>query len=310
MFLTVGICTWNRCELLRQTLEQMTRLAIPPDIEWELLVVNNNCTDATEEVISAFADRLPIRSMFEPQPGQSHARNAAVREASGEYILWTDDDVLVDPAWMAGYCEAFRQWPHASIFGGRIDPWFEGTPPRWLEAAFPCVAGAYATRDLGPDPIPLGHDSYPFGANMAFRAEILRRHPFDASLGLRPGSTLRGEEMVLVRRLLAEGEEGRWVPEARVRHFIPKDRQTVRYLREYSYGGGQLLGRTAEVVEGWGSFLGRPLWLWRQALTAELRYRLLRFVARPESWVADATLASLSWGQLQSYRTPLQDQTQ
>ena len=47
MRITVAICTWNRCELLRQTLEQMTKLVIPPRVVWELLVVNNNCTDDT-----------------------------------------------------------------------------------------------------------------------------------------------------------------------------------------------------------------------------------------------------------------------
>jgi glucosyl-dolichyl phosphate glucuronosyltransferase len=297
--LTVAICTWNRCELLRQTLEQMTSLQPPPGAGWELLVVNNNCTDATDEVIAAYADRLPIRRIFEPEPGQSNARNAAVREAAGEYIVWTDDDVLVDPQWLVAYQAGFDRWAEASIFGGPIAPWFDGTPPDWLVAVLPQVEGAYAIRDLGPDPVALGHDTYPFGANMAFRTDVLRRNAYDPALGLRPGSSVRGEEMTLTRRLLALGERGWWVPGARVRHFIPRERQNLRYLRDYYFGGGKLLAALEDGHAPYAPrFLGRPLWLWKQAVLAELQFRVRHLTSTPERWIEPATVASLSWGQL------------
>src|SRR5512134_131488 len=104
MDLTVAICTWNRGELLRKTLEQMTELVVPPGVTWELLVVNNNSTDHTDAVAAGFRRRLPLRYLVEPTPGKSNACNLAVREARGDYILWTDDDVLVSPQWLAAYC--------------------------------------------------------------------------------------------------------------------------------------------------------------------------------------------------------------
>ena len=128
MFLTVAICTWNRSALLAQALEQMTHLITPPNVEWELLVVNNNCTDATDETIAAFSSRLPIRRVFEPKPGQSNARNAAAREAKGEYILWTDDDTLLDQKWLAAYAQAIQQHPEVIFFGGPVRQWFAATP--------------------------------------------------------------------------------------------------------------------------------------------------------------------------------------
>lgn len=301
MRVTVAICTWNRCDLLARTLEEMTRLRVPPGVSWELIVVDNNCTDVTEAVLAGFARRLPLRRVFEPVAGQSNARNAAVREATGDYILWTDDDVLVDPGWLAEYCSAFQRWPDATIFGGPIEPWFEGEPPDWLKVALPKVAGAYAVRDLGPDPMPLGHDTYPFGANMALARMVLDRWPFDPSLGLRPGTSVRGEEMTLVRSLLAGGEQGWWVPGARVRHFIPTARQDVRYLRSYYYGAGQVLARLHGVAPG-ARLLGRPLWLWKQAIVHETMYRLRRHMAPPERWVEHLTWASLSWGQIRGWR--------
>jgi glycosyltransferase involved in cell wall biosynthesis len=64
--ITIAICTWNRYDLLQQVLEQMTQLIIPPEVKWELLVVSNNSTDATDVVTGSFTDRLPIRRLFEP----------------------------------------------------------------------------------------------------------------------------------------------------------------------------------------------------------------------------------------------------
>ena len=115
--------------------------------QWELLVVNNNCTDGTDEVIRTFQDRLPVRRVFEPRPGLSHARNRAIAEATGDYILWTDDDVTVCRDWLVVYTDAFRRWPDAAVFGGPIQPWFDGTPPAWLRQVYPTIAGVYAARD-------------------------------------------------------------------------------------------------------------------------------------------------------------------
>lgn len=306
MRLTVAICTWNRSALLRQTLEQMTSLRIPPGLEWELLVVNNNCTDDTDNVLADFTSRLPLRRLFEPKPGQSNARNTAVNESTGSYIVWTDDDVLVDPDWLAAYARAFERWPDASIFGGPIAPWWEGTPPKWLVQALPAVSGALAALDLGPEPVPLSYQNYPFGANMAFRRDAHLEQPYDPELGLRPGSAVRGDEMAMIRALFSAGRTGWWVPDAKVRHFIPKRRQTIEYLLEYFDGTGRLLGRLTK-DRGERKLFGRPLWLWREAVESEVRYRLRRCYAGPGVWVWDLRGARESRARLRWYgdRSPL-----
>src|SRR5262249_4948917 len=121
---SVAICTWNRAQLLDRTLAEMRRLRVPEDLTWEVLVVNNNCTDQTDEVIARHPGHLPLRRVFEPTPGKSNACNCAVQAAAGALMLWTDDDVLVDADWMAEYVKASRQWPEAAFYGGTIEPWF------------------------------------------------------------------------------------------------------------------------------------------------------------------------------------------
>ncbi len=148
MNITIAICTWNRAKLLRQTLEQMTKLRHPESISWELLVVNNNSTDNTEEVVNEFGGRLPVRHIFEPKQGLSHARNRAISEAKGDYIIWTDDDVLVDEYWLIEYVKGFNKYPDAAFFGGPIGPWFETRPPKWIQQNFSIFETAYACRNI------------------------------------------------------------------------------------------------------------------------------------------------------------------
>lgn len=130
--ITVAICTLNRAESLRRTLKSLAAMALPDCLKCEVVVVNNNCTDHTDDVLKAFVDRLPVRREFEPQRGLSRARNGAIDAALGDYFVWTDDDVIVDAGWLAAYGEAFRHRREAAVFGGPIRPRFDGPLPKWF----------------------------------------------------------------------------------------------------------------------------------------------------------------------------------
>src|SRR6476646_4081117 len=112
---TIAICTWNRADLLAQTLEQLTSLAPPAHVDWEILIVNNNCTDHTDAVIAAFRDRLPLRRVVEAVPGLCHARNCALRQAKGTWVIFTDDDVLVDEQWLCAFWRTAVRFPNAVV---------------------------------------------------------------------------------------------------------------------------------------------------------------------------------------------------
>src|ERR1700722_17754963 len=125
MLVTVAICTWNRAKLLDQTLAGMRRLHILAGHTWELLVVNNDSTDHTDEVIEKHSSDLPIRKLLEKRQGLSNARNCVLAHTRGDLLLWTDDDVLVEPDWLNAYVETALQNPNAVFFGGTVEPWFE-----------------------------------------------------------------------------------------------------------------------------------------------------------------------------------------
>jgi glycosyltransferase involved in cell wall biosynthesis len=299
MHLTVAICTWNRADLLRRTLEQLRHVESPAGASWELIVVNNNCTDDTDAVLDEFCSQLPLRRAFEVKPGLSNARNAAMRAASGSFIIWTDDDVLVAPRWLSAYADSMRRHPECDIFGGPIEPWLDGTPPRWLERGFHVVETAYAARDFGRQEAPITAGSLPFGANMVVRRELQIRHPFDPDLGRAPGNMFGYEETKVLGSILREGGTGWWVPDARVRHFIPRPRQTLRYLLGYWRGNGLSRARLYPACPGRFRVLGSPGWLWRDATTSTMLSLVGLVAYAPDRWLGHMRDAAVSWGQLQ-----------
>jgi len=279
MILTVAICTWNRAESLRQTLDSLSA-ARRPSGPWELLVVNNNSTDHTVAVLDEFESVLPLRVILETKQGLSNARNAAVAQARGAFIIWTDDDVSVDADWLTGYEQAIQRWPDATVFGGPIHPVFEGQPPAWLTNGWRTVADAFAFRDMGPEAIRLGPGKdLPYGANYGVRATQQRLHEYDPQLGRSGKGGALGEEVYVLEALLKEGE-GWWVPGALVLHRIPQARQTLNYIGRFY----RMVGKTHAMIEDHPDtplFWGLRRWAIRQGLRSGAAYLYRRLTGTP-----------------------------
>lgn len=225
MLISIAICTLNRAESLRRTLESLTTMRQPSD-PWEVMVVNNGGTDHTDEVVAAFADRLPIRRECEPQRGLARARNRAVDAARGTYIIWTDDDVIVDPGWLAAYADAFRRYPDGAVFGGKIVERYLPPSPRWIRSFV-----GFAARDLGTVERPLSITATPYGANYAVNTAAQKFFPYDPMLGA--GTTKLGEETDVIARMLMAGAPGYWIPSAVVEHLVAPQRQTRKAILRY-----------------------------------------------------------------------------
>ena len=102
MNITVILCTFNRATSLSKALESVACSELPESVEWEVLVVDNNSSDRTREVIEEYCRQFPgrFRYLFEPQQGLSSARNAGIREARGDVLAFLDDDVMVEAEWL------------------------------------------------------------------------------------------------------------------------------------------------------------------------------------------------------------------
>jgi glycosyltransferase involved in cell wall biosynthesis len=301
MRVCVAICTWNRSALLDRTLAAMHALRIPEGVEWDLLVINNNCTDDTEDVIARHVPHLPLRHILEPRQGTSHARNRAVDEVTGELTLWTDDDVLVDREWMAAYVDAAARWPDAVFFGGSIAPWFETDPPAWIERLFPRLHSPYVIFDR--DEIgtrPMAPDESPVCANAAFRTGILKQFRFDARFGKTGSSSVTGEETDLVGRMKEAGHGGVWVGDAKVSHYISRSRLTERYIYDWYRWHARTNTRTDGLPEC-RCLRDVPLWALRQYWESRLKSWCLSPFKGPR-WLSEFTRAAYAQGCIEEFR--------
>ena len=243
--ITVILCTYNRCEVLAGALQSIATSQVASSVTWEVLVVDNNSTDQTRNVVEGFCSRYPghFRYIFEPNQGLSYARNAGIANSRGQVLAFTDDDVKVEPTWLQNLTAEVlydSQWAGA---GGRTLPAQKFTPPPWLSNDFDDWAGiVFAYFDLGNEAGELNRA--PYGANMAFRRAVFAKYGgFRTDLGRNPGDKIGNEDTEFGRRLMAAGERLRYEPSAIVYHPVPHGRVTQEYFFSWWFDYGRAMIR-------------------------------------------------------------------
>lgn len=172
------ICTRNRADHLRETLEAMGAIHVPPHLSTELLVVDNGSTDNTAEIVrSCTLPNMPVVYEFAPQRGKAHAHNTGMEAAKGDIFLWTDDDVRPPQDWIAAMCEP--------IISGKADA-VAGKVKMAPHLERPWMTRTHYDRLSDTRFMPEDFGSM-IGANMAFHRRVREKVPvFDTELG--PGA--------------------------------------------------------------------------------------------------------------------------
>jgi glycosyltransferase involved in cell wall biosynthesis len=293
-FFSVVIATRNREALLADTLGALACQRWPGD-RLEILVADNGSTDGTRSVVERATLRSPstrIHYRYVGQPGKSNAVNAILREVRGSLVALTDDDVCPEPDWLDRLAVAFAE-TGADFVAGRILPRWECEPPSWLSSP---LYGVLAIPDNGNARLTLGPDGdgrnvIPIGANMAVKADVIRRlGGLRRDLGKLSGTLRTGEDHEFYLRMLQAGCRGIYEPTARVRHFVPRERLEALYFCRWQYQNGRDVSRLESLYEtAVRRLFGVPRYLWRQAaadaaatlggfLVADERQRFATFV--------------------------------
>ncbi len=238
--LSLCISTYNRCDSLALTLESLTHQSYARD--YELLIIDNNCTDDTPRVVERYASQLPLKRIVERKQGLSHGRNRAIAEFSGDVLLFTDDDVTLEPDWLAAYDAALKRYPEADIFGGRSLAAFKDKRPNWLvDCNLALLSGVLVNFDYG-EGLRLFEtgEPGPVGASFAVRRRlIVEMGGFRTDLGrvgLVPG---RAEETEFFDRSLARGARRVYVGGALCWHRVEPNRLTLRALYRHGLEKGR-----------------------------------------------------------------------
>jgi glycosyltransferase involved in cell wall biosynthesis len=295
--ITVVVVTHNRAAILRQTLECLAALSYPA--RWQVLVVDNGCTDDTPNVVRA-AQRhfpVPLHSICEPQLGKYRALNRAIAAVDTTFIAATDDDAQPEREWLCRAMDGFEQF-RCDFVGGPVHPRWAGTPPSWLDPVAATTGKVLGLQNHGPAPREYGRDglSWPLGVNVAYRRDAcLRVGPFDARLGRVAGTLRNQSQREWHLRARDAGVKGMYLPAMVVHHQVSADRLTRAYFHRWFYWHGisrALLCRTHHLhllePEGTATHTGErelarvPLSLWRDAGRAFLSAGWRWVTARPD----------------------------
>src|ERR1044072_2994156 len=131
MKFSVVIASYNRADELVKTLESLSHLQGAD--QWEVVIVDNNSSDNTKEVVLKAAETFPVplRYFHEPQQGRSAALNTGIKAAQGEIIAPTDDDVRLDPDWLTNADRALQELG-CDYLGGKTPSIWSGKSTAWI----------------------------------------------------------------------------------------------------------------------------------------------------------------------------------
>jgi glycosyltransferase involved in cell wall biosynthesis len=242
MSISICICTYNRSTLLDDTLRRMSAMTNLFQSSDELLIIDNNSSDASKAVVDSFASQLPIKYFFEAEQGLSAARNRALCEFTNSLLIFIDDDVLLTEQCVATYRHALNAYPDAGFFGGKLSIDWQGNRPRWYrDESMPLLDGVLIRYDLGSANLAYHKGSrLPYGANFALRRRLIdQTGQFDVALGVKGEQIGRGEETDYFMRALNANFQGMYLADALAQHKYHGKRLSSSYLFRYGIEKGR-----------------------------------------------------------------------
>jgi GT2 family glycosyltransferase len=196
---TIAIPTRNRTASLQRLLDSIDKLNYR---DFTVLVVDNDPT--TDETASMIRSRMQsdsrLRYEVEPRRGGSHARNCALRSISSDFVLFADDDTVLDPLTLDAMLDGFERDVKVGCVTGFVASWELDTIAKarfdqlagWGTRFVPRVRSLDPDADVGPA-YPYTAGVFGAGAVYAFRCKALEEiGVFDLALG--PGTHAHGAE--------------------------------------------------------------------------------------------------------------------
>jgi len=233
------IPTYNRSRLLVECLESVFRARRPDDLQITVIIVDNNSSDNTREIVKPYLERseIPCRYLFVQRTGKSAALNEALAQTNGELIGFIDDDEQLDASWFEVAWREMSSNPSLEYIGGPYHPNWEVPLPDSLPPASVYSAGLGIVLVSERREFNASFPGILMGGNIVIRRSTLQKVlPYPEELG-KLGEKIRyGEDEAIYHRLLSIRARGECIPELIIYHWIPAERMTKRYYRNWCFG--------------------------------------------------------------------------
>ncbi|WP_286264207.1 glycosyltransferase [Thalassotalea atypica] len=233
--ITILFATFKRDDILRKSLNGFLSLDTS-GISFEIIIVDNACLESTKNIVNSYD--LPITFLQCPTPGKNAAINMGLAKVSGDYIVFTDDDIIPYPQWLQAYKSAFLNYDDVSIFCGGLIPSITDWPS-YIPIKDKNIIGAYCIKDMGAKdeeilPVKI------WGGNMAIKSDVfIGGVTFNQSVGPNGKDYIMGSETELLARLQNQGFSGMYVANAKVIHQIRSEQLKLDWLKGRAFRQGK-----------------------------------------------------------------------
>lgn len=236
--ISLVICTYNRDKYLPKVLESiLNQTCLSSD--YEIVLINNNCTDQTESICLDFQKKHPeieFNYVIEYQQGLSYARNRGYKESKYDLIAYLDDDAFISKNYVENTILFFNNNPKTIALGGKIHLDYEVDIPTWSNKYVNSILGYF---DKGNQVFQFTSKDYPRGSNMIFKKQILETvNGFNVTLG-RTGKNMNGgEEKDIFKRIYLLKHKVMYSPDIIVYHTVPAHRIEMSFIKKQAFGIG------------------------------------------------------------------------
>ena len=273
--LSIVLTTYNRCDQLTCALDALLSQERCSGINFELIVVDNNSTDRTAQVVAEYQSAgRNLVYILERKQGVSYARNAGIQNSTAPIVAFVDDDVVVSPSWVRILLDSLAEHPEVDCIGGPVLPRWEHQPPSWLDRTH---WAPVALQDYGNSPFLIDKKKKLclLSANFAFRRGVFDRiGTFDPALQRIEGAIGSMEDMELLDRFWEGNRTALYEPALVTFTPVPAVRMTTSYHRRWHTGHGHFyaLMRATEMERTSRRIADVPAHLFRQALIDALSW--------------------------------------
>lgn len=265
--ISIIICTHNRASILKYCLTSFT-VQTASQALYEIIVIDNASTDATQQEVLSFQTSLPIRYIREDKIGLSHARNRGYQEAVHEWIVYVDDDAKAHSDFLARVHWVIEQF-RFECFGGRFFPWYLEPKPKWLPDDFGLFPKLL--NEVGELP-PTQHAA---GGVIIFKkSALIAVGGFPAHLGMKGVEVGYGEENWVQDEMRKKNFRIGFDPELKIDHLVASYKYTLQWQLKRMYAKGR-----TEKLMGINSHAVNKLWLILKAFLFTI-YSLIRNIGK------------------------------
>ena len=229
------VCCYNSAAVIVPTIESLSSQVIPAGVGYEVILVDNNCTDDTVQLAEKAWQNptYPLKIIKEDKAGLIYARKKGVYCAGYDILLFVDDDNILNNDWVKKLTRIYKTMPDVGTVGGFNHALLQGDKPAW----FDCYRTVYACG-----PVVGGKIKLPFGAGLSFRTAVIKE-VFSSGLplflvGRTKNSLLRGDDTEMYLRCRLMGWNFYYDPSLELQHYLLARRINWKYLCRARKGGG------------------------------------------------------------------------